>query len=108
MICRESLYPLFGSRQAETRIVPALISSPMASSLAELHDLLTAAGQAALATAVDLEPTEATYLKCFAKLSRLHPAERARAALEQALLRQKALAKFRLAAAMYFTRLGLE
>src|SRR5204862_124898 len=48
------------------------------------------------------------FLSCFNRLHKLYPAELARAALETALLRQRARAKFSHADAMYFTREALE
>lgn len=78
--------------------------------LATFRALLTTRGQAALAEALALAPTEATRLTCLTRLRRAYPPELAAAALEQALLRQRATAsgKFSRAAAMYFTREGLE
>src|SRR5207249_1266364 len=70
--------------------------------------ILTPDGQAALAVAAALEPTEATFLKAFEKLRGRHPPPLAKAALETVLLREKARAKFALADRMYFTREALE
>ncbi len=55
-----------------------------------------------------LDPTEKTFLAGFNRLSKRHPADLARAALETALLRRKARAKFSRADQMYFTREALE
>jgi SAM-dependent methyltransferase len=75
--------------------------------LATFHDLLAPAGQAALAAAVALAPTEQSFLADFRRLSKQFPADLARAALETAALRAKARAKFTRADAMYFTREAL-
>jgi SAM-dependent methyltransferase len=76
--------------------------------LATFTSLLTPAGQAALAEAVTVRPTEATFLTCFTRLAKRHPADLARAALETALLRIRARAKFQRADVTYFTREALE
>jgi SAM-dependent methyltransferase len=70
--------------------------------------LLGPAGQAVLADAAALDPTESAFLSCFDQLRKLHPAELAKAALETALLRIKARARFTHADRMYFTREALE
>lgn len=70
--------------------------------------LLTAEGQAALAAAVELRPTAATLLAAHQRLRKHFPEEAAKAALETALLRQKAVGKFTRADGMYFTREALE
>ncbi|HEU5328134.1 MAG TPA: class I SAM-dependent methyltransferase, partial [Thermomicrobiales bacterium] len=72
--------------------------------------LLGPAGQAALAAAEALAPTEAATLGALMALRRTYPPALAAAAVEQALLRQRAArgGKFSRAAAMYFTREGLE
>ncbi|GAB4495346.1 MAG: methyltransferase domain-containing protein [Anaerolineales bacterium] len=72
------------------------------------NQLLTPAGQTALADAAALEPTEDNFLRHYQSLARQHPADLARAALEQAILRRAAAAKFPRAAQMYFTRPALE
>ena len=74
------------------------------------HALLGPAGQAALAAADALAPTEATTLGALTALRRTYPPALAAAAVEQSLLRQRAArgGKFSRAAAMYFTREGLE
>jgi hypothetical protein len=71
--------------------------------LPTFRELLSPAGQAALATATALAPTEATFLSVLAKLRKQHSGELAKAAGETALLRSKAAAKFQDAARMYFT-----
>lgn len=70
--------------------------------------LLTPVGQTALAEAAALDPTEDTFLAGLNRLSKHHPADLARAALETALLRRRAHAKFGRADRMYFTREALE
>ena len=76
--------------------------------LADFNDTLTPAGQAALAAATALSPTEETFLTHLTRLQKTWPAPLAKAALETAILRGKARAKFSRAAAMYFTREALE
>lgn len=76
--------------------------------LNDFNDLLTSTGQAALAAATALAPTEERFLGCLTALSKDYPAPLAKAALETAILRGKARAKFSRAAAMYFTREALE
>ncbi len=71
-------------------------------------ELLTPVGQAALATADKLAPSEAVFLGAFEKLRKRYPAPLAKAALETVLLRVKARAKFPQADEMYFTRESLE
>lgn len=77
---------------------------------ATFQALLESAGQALLAEAVALAPTEATVLRCLTRLRRRHSAALTAVAIEQALLRRKAAAsgKFACADQMYFTRDGLE
>jgi SAM-dependent methyltransferase len=70
--------------------------------------LLSSDGQAALAAAVDLRPTEATYLACHQRLRKQFPDGLVKAALETALHRRKAAGKFERADHMYFTREALE
>jgi SAM-dependent methyltransferase len=72
------------------------------------RELLSPAGGRALAGAVALAPTEATFLACATALRKAHPPEVARAALEMVLLRAKARAKFARADALFFTREALE
>jgi len=76
--------------------------------LAVFRELLTPAGQAALADAAALAPTEAGFLPASRVLRKRHPAELAGAALETVLLRARARAKFASADRMYFTREALE
>lgn len=76
--------------------------------LPTFRELLTPSGQAALAAAAALAPTEAAFLACFEKLRKAHPAALAKAALETALLRTRGRAKFACADRMYFTREALE
>ena len=72
------------------------------------HELLTSPGQAALAAAAALSPREETFLAHLTRLQKDYPAPLAKAALETAILRLQARAKFTRAAAMYFTREALE
>ncbi|HEY8490763.1 MAG TPA: methyltransferase domain-containing protein [Dehalococcoidia bacterium] len=65
-------------------------------------------GAALLTEACALAPTEATFLSHLTALRRRHPPELAAAALELALLRRRAAAKFSRAAAMYVTAEALE
>lgn len=70
--------------------------------------LLTPIGQAALANAAALNPTEDDFLRHYQTLARQYPPPLARAALEQAILRRAAIGKFPHAQRMYFTRAALE
>lgn len=72
------------------------------------HRLLAPDGQAALAAAVALAPSEATLLACHQQLRKRFADDLVRPALETALLRRKATDKFSRAEQMYFTREGLE
>jgi len=76
--------------------------------LPTFRELLTPAGQFALANAAALGPTEAAFLACFEKLRKSHPAALAKAALEMAILRVRGRAKFAHADRLYFTREALE
>ena len=76
--------------------------------LATFRDLLAPSGQAALKSALSLEPREANFLGHFQILSRSYPADLARAALEAAILRGEATSKFPFADRLYFTREALE
>src|SRR3954452_3693669 len=76
--------------------------------LATFQELLMPPGQVALANAAALEPSEPTFLACFEKLRKRHPAPLAKAALETVLLRVRARAKFAAADRLYFTREALE
>jgi len=70
--------------------------------------LQTAAGQALLADLATRNLTEADLLRELTRLRRHYPAELARAAVEQTLLRQRARTKFPQADQMFFTREALE
>jgi hypothetical protein len=70
--------------------------------------LLTTTGQAAIAAAAALQPTEETFLRNLTQLRKHYDAALAKAALETVLLRARARAKFSRAEAMYFTREALE
>jgi SAM-dependent methyltransferase len=65
-------------------------------------------GRAALAAAAALAPTESSRLAALDGLRRHFPPGLAAAALEQALLRRRAVAKFADADALFFTREALE
>ena len=73
-----------------------------------LRQLQTPAGQALLQAAQALAPREEDFLRHFQSLSRQHPAELARSALEIAILRRQGQAKFPSAEKLYFTRPALE
>ena len=70
--------------------------------------LLTPDGQEALKAAESMEPLEKDFLRHFSTLRRRYPMELARSALETALLRREATAKFPLAEKLYFTAEALE
>lgn len=70
--------------------------------------LLAPAGQRLLAEATALSPDERTFLACATRLGRGHSPELVRAALQTAMWRARAAAKFTRAARMYFTREALE
>ena len=70
--------------------------------------LLTPAGQQVLQAAEALAPREVDFLAHFTALSRRFPADLSRAALEAAILRREAMAKFPFAERLYFTRPALE
>jgi hypothetical protein len=70
--------------------------------------LLEPKGQSALRSAVAMAPTASSLLACHRQLRKQFPDDLAAAALETAMLRRHAAAKFSRAAAMYFTREGLE
>lgn len=76
--------------------------------LADFRSLLTIKGQEALKAAEARQPVEDDYLSHFGWLSRKYPPSLARAALETAILRREAAAKFPAAEKMYFTREALE
>src|SRR5436305_3869949 len=70
--------------------------------------LLTSEGQAVLAAAMTLAPTDASFLSCHQRLRKQFSDDLVKAALETALLRRKAAGKFSRADSMYFTRAALE
>ena len=70
--------------------------------------LLAPAGQAALAAAARLGPTDAAFLPCYEKLRKAYPAALAKAAVETIVLRARARGKFADADRMYFQREALE
>lgn len=72
------------------------------------QSLLEARGQAALAEAAAFGPTDATFLACYEAVRKRHAPALAKAAVETAVLRLKARAKFAAADRMYFTREALE
>jgi len=76
--------------------------------LVSFRALLTAAGQEALLEAERRQPREEDFLAHFQVLERTYPRPVAQAALETAILRREATAKFPMAARMYFTREALE
>jgi SAM-dependent methyltransferase len=76
--------------------------------LDDFHRLLSPSGQLALQAAEALAPREETYLPCFQQLSRRYPADLARPALEIAIQRHEAAAKFPSADKLYFSREALE
>ena len=65
-------------------------------------------GDAAIAAARDLNPTEESFLPCLTKLQKQFDSDLAKAALEIVILRKKAQTKFSRADSMFFTRAGLE
>ena len=76
--------------------------------LTTFERLLTPVGQAALAAALELRPTEASYPASADRLAKAFPVDLSRAALDTVLLREKARPKFARAAEMYFSREALE
>jgi hypothetical protein len=76
--------------------------------LASFEALHTPEGQAVLAAAALLSPTEESFLSCLTKLQKQYPKEMAAAALETVILRRQARSKFPKADRMYFTREALE
>jgi len=70
--------------------------------------LLSPTGQLALSTAMALAPSESTFLTCFGQMAKRYERDLARAALETALLRARAAAKFSRAEQMFFLREALE
>jgi SAM-dependent methyltransferase len=76
--------------------------------VATLDELLSPAGQEALAAAAALDPAIEKYPAHLDRLGRTWSRNLARAALDTVLLRRRARAKFTRAEAMYFTRESLE
>lgn len=76
--------------------------------LETFNRLLAPEGQALLAEASSLAPSPVSYLRCYQKLKKNHPAPLVHAALETVMLRQKARPIFSRADGMYFTREALE
>lgn len=76
--------------------------------LASFELLFTPLGNKALDFAQQLQPREEDYLRHFQLMERQFPRELAQAALETAILRDKARPKFPHAGQMYFTRESLE
>ena len=70
--------------------------------------LLTPVGQEILQVATALSPRESDFLIHFQSLNRRFPPDLARAALEIAILRREAIAKFPFADKLYLTRQALE
>ncbi len=76
--------------------------------IATFQALLTPAGQEVLQAAEALSPREVDFLPQLTALSRRFPLELSRAALEIAILRREAAAKFPFADKLYLTRSALE
>lgn len=76
--------------------------------LSTFEQLLSPKGQSALVAAIERRPRESDFLAVYEKLRKAYPPELAKAAVETAILREKAKDKFPHAAAMYFTREALE
>lgn len=76
--------------------------------LPTFRQMTSSEGDAALAAAVALAPTDVTHLAVLARLRKQFPPELATAAVETALLRRKAAAKFTKPEVLFFTREGLE
>ena len=74
----------------------------------EFQNLLQPEGQAALAEAVALAPTESTFLKHHQNLSKVYSSALARTALSMAILRKKGEKKFPFASQLYFVKEALE
>jgi hypothetical protein len=72
------------------------------------RQLLSPAGQAVLRQAEELQPVEADFLAHFTRLSRQHPPELARLALEVAILRREAVDKFPFAGRLYLNREAMQ
>jgi hypothetical protein len=76
--------------------------------LSTFADLLSPAGQDALAAAVSLPLGDDNFLPNLTQLQKVYPPDLAKAALEISDLRSRARGKFSRAEAMYFTREALE
>ena len=76
--------------------------------LAIFEQLLKQHGQRMLAAAMDLQPTEKSFLPTYEKIRKEGSSDLAKAAVETAILRAKAKSKFPTADRMYFTREALE
>ncbi|MDB5307992.1 MAG: cap guanine-N2 methyltransferase [Gemmataceae bacterium] len=76
--------------------------------LETFRQLLSPAGQTAIADAAVLGPTEAGFLAAFEKLRKRHPPVLAKAALETVLLRGRARGKHSFWERSYYTREALE
>src|SRR6185312_1474472 len=76
--------------------------------LETFRELLSPAGQAALADAAAIVPREADFLQHFEKLRKHYPSELAKAALDMVLLLIRANGKHSDASRLYFTREALE
>ena len=76
--------------------------------LATFQRILTPAGQAVLAEAAALQPTDATLLAALRQLRKRFAEDLVAAAIETAIMRQKAADKFSRADRMYFTREAFE
>jgi hypothetical protein len=76
--------------------------------LATFEQMLSQPGQGALNAAAQLKPTESNFVLCLKRLEKQYDRELARAALQMAMLRERARAKFSRAGIMYFTREALE
>jgi hypothetical protein len=75
---------------------------------ASFRALLAPPGQEALQAADSRQPKREDFLAHYQQLSKVYPADLARAALEVAILRGEAVAKFPFAEKLYFTREALE
>ncbi len=91
-----------------TNAIPHSSVTIPAMDLLTFRQLLSPSGQDAIQSAAALEPREVDFLRHFTALKKQYPVELARAALETAILRRAALAKFPQAGQMYFTRPALE
>lgn len=80
----------------------------LSTDLSAFRLLLSPTGQAILRQAEELQPSEADFLTHFTHLSRRHPAELARLALEVAILRREAAGKFPFADRLYLSREAMQ